>query len=283
MSAAAEQMPVETPLVMSCGGCDLVGIVHESGSRKSGIVCVAGGGQYRVGSHRLYVQLARRWAAAGHAVLRFDQRGVGDSDGRFGGFENTLEDITEAVDRFRRVCPDTQRTYLFGLCDSAAAVLMAAPALQDLGGLVLVNPWVHSSDLEARTRLSRYYTARLRSRDFWSKLSRGKIDLGSSARSLLGYVREVAGASRRGAATTPNYVRRMLQALATFEGEILVVLSGQDLVAQQFRQLVAVEPEWRSALDRANVTIVNLESADYTFSRHEHRELLEKSVLDWLP
>ena len=43
------------------------------------IVLFNTGGGHLVGPHRLYVSLAREWAAAGHLVLRFDLGGLGDS------------------------------------------------------------------------------------------------------------------------------------------------------------------------------------------------------------
>ena len=46
-----------------------------------GVLIVTGGPQYRAGSHRQFVLLARFLAARGMAVLRFDYRGMGDSEG----------------------------------------------------------------------------------------------------------------------------------------------------------------------------------------------------------
>ena len=282
MSLASAHSANERPLVFDCDGDELLAVVHEGATGSAGLICAAGGGQYRVGSHRLYVQIARYWAARGVTVMRFDQRGVGDSDGLFGGFESTLIDIEAAVRAFRETCPDVGNLYLLGLCDSAAAALMAAPMVSDVTGLVLINPWVHSSNLEARTRLSRYYAGRLRSRDFWSKARRGELDIRESLRSFLGYVRKAGASARSGEEGTPHYVGRMRAALKAFSGEVLIVLSGQDLVAQQFRQLVAADSEWRDALDSPRVSIVNHETADHTFSYREHRELLQDSVLSWL-
>src|SRR3984957_9093857 len=64
----------------------LYGILHlPERCLPRGIVMIVGGSatgrQYRVGSHRQYVMLARRWAESGLPVLRFDHTGFGDSDG----------------------------------------------------------------------------------------------------------------------------------------------------------------------------------------------------------
>lgn len=50
-------------------------------SASTGVVIIVGGPQYRAGSHRQFVLLARALATAGYPVLRFDYSGMGDSDG----------------------------------------------------------------------------------------------------------------------------------------------------------------------------------------------------------
>lgn len=52
-----------------------------------GLLMVVGGPQYRVGSHRQFVLLARDLAAAGIPVFPFDYRGMGDSTGQARDFE----------------------------------------------------------------------------------------------------------------------------------------------------------------------------------------------------
>jgi alpha-beta hydrolase superfamily lysophospholipase len=78
----------EYPLRFDRAGVPLVGIVHPAGKPAGdiGVVVVVGGPQYRVGSHRQFVLLARDLAAAGIPTLRFDTRGMGDSGGDFPGF-----------------------------------------------------------------------------------------------------------------------------------------------------------------------------------------------------
>ena len=55
---------------------DMLGIVSlpapDAPQQNTGVVIVVGGAQYRVGSHRQFVQMARLLAAAGYPVLRFD-------------------------------------------------------------------------------------------------------------------------------------------------------------------------------------------------------------------
>jgi pimeloyl-ACP methyl ester carboxylesterase len=85
-AATLAESTAEQAFSFSVEGDTLLGILHapaivRSGTTGTGVVIVVGGPQYRGGSHRQFVQLARRLAHEGHAVLRFDVRGMGDSSG----------------------------------------------------------------------------------------------------------------------------------------------------------------------------------------------------------
>ena len=72
----------EQALSVECRGESLLGVLHlPITPRDLGVIVVVGGPQYRAGSHRQFVLLARALADAGHAVLRLDVRGMGDSTG----------------------------------------------------------------------------------------------------------------------------------------------------------------------------------------------------------
>ena len=98
-------MNTEEPVCIESQGERLIGVLHRpqtpSGASR-GMVIVVGGPQYRVGSHRQFVLLARALAARGTPVLRFDLAGMGDSDGEFAGFERSAADIRAAIDASRR-------------------------------------------------------------------------------------------------------------------------------------------------------------------------------------
>ena len=81
-------------------GIDLVAVLSAPSAAPSGVgvVVIVGGPQYRVGSHRQFVELARALVRAGHHVLRYDCRGMGDSDGAMQGFEASVPDVGAAID-----------------------------------------------------------------------------------------------------------------------------------------------------------------------------------------
>ena len=113
-------------VVFPCDGDDLVAILHEgAGSAcEVGILIVVGGPQYRVGSHRQFVLMARSLAAQGFPVFRFDYRGMGDSSGCERTFTSVHDDVRSAVDAFVAHMPELRRIVIFGLCDAASAALM---------------------------------------------------------------------------------------------------------------------------------------------------------------
>ncbi|MCK7493609.1 MAG: hydrolase 1, exosortase A system-associated [Comamonadaceae bacterium] len=130
----------------------------------TGVVVVVGGPQVRAGGHRQFVHLARTLAAAGHPVLRFDVRGMGDSSGALRGFEQITPDIGAAVDALLQRAPGVRRVVLWGLCDGASAALLYLHERRDprVRGVCLLNPWVRSEASLARTHVKHYYTRRLR-------------------------------------------------------------------------------------------------------------------------
>ncbi len=72
----------ERALSFSCHDSWLYGILSLPEKVISrGVLIVVGGPQYRVGSHRQFMLLARYLAAHGVPVMRFDCRGKGDSEG----------------------------------------------------------------------------------------------------------------------------------------------------------------------------------------------------------
>ena len=277
---------VERALAFDCCGERLVGVVAEPESAgKLGLVLVVGGPQYRVGSHRQFVQIARRLAAAGVAVLRFDYRGMGDATGPMHRFDRTGPDIAAAMDALQMSCPTVERILLLGLCDAASAALMYCEKTLDarVGGLVLLNPWVRSDATIAKTYLKHYYGQRLLEREFWAKLVRGGVDIAGALNSVAGNLK-TANASQEATRDTElaAFQDRMAAGLKTFAGPVLILLSERDLTAKEFLEFVGSSSRWTGLLGRANVERHDIPHADHTFSNAESREEVENRTLNWL-
>lgn len=283
----------EFPVCFPCNGASLVGIVHPAKHpARTGVVIVVGGPQYRVGSHRQFVLLARALAAAGIPAFRFDVRGMGDSGGSFPGFESLDDDIAAAIDRFVASCPEIREVALWGLCDAASAILLYAHRDPRVAGIALLNPWVRTETTYARTELRYYYAGKITDREFWCRFLTGGVRMYDAARSFRQRVR--AATQFRRAATRPGLPigdvidpsaplpDRMAQGLAAFGGPVLLIISGNDLTAREFDDVARASPRWSELLSCESVHRQDLKAADHTFSRAEWTEAVNAWTIAWV-
>jgi exosortase A-associated hydrolase 1 len=257
----------------------------------TGVVMVVGGPQYRVGSHRQFLLLSRFLAQHGVAVFRFDYRGMGDSEGEISSFEAVDDDIKAAIDTFLTHVPGVQRVMLWGLCDAASAALFYAHQDRRVSHLFLLNPWVRTEAGQAKAYLRHYYLQRVMEKEFWQKLLSGKFDFRASLGSMLGFVR----ASRQrediavGAVEVPASSQkcrslplpeRMLEGMNSFDGAVCIVISGDDLTAAEFMDLVNSSKGWRKVLKKKQVGFKFLDEANHTFSTRQWRDQVAQWSLE---
>lgn len=276
----------EEVTVFDCGGSQLAGILHHAEApAERGVLIVTGGPQYRIGSHRQFLLLARRFAAAGVPTFRFDHRGSGDSEGPYLGFEGIDEDIRAAVDAFVERSPGMRRVVLWGICDAASAILFFAARDPRVAGIVLVNPWVREEADEDRAMVKHYYGRRLLEGAFWRKLLSGEVALlsaiGGLAGRVFGWLRSSAAGKGGGQGPAASLPDRMAQGLADFKGPVGLIISGRDLTAREFED-AAGDPLWRRLLAEDRVTRHDLPAADHTFSRRVWRDSVASWTLTWL-
>ncbi len=264
-------------------GFDMLGIVSlppaTTPTQPTGVVIVVGGAQYRTGSHRQFVQLARFLADAGFPVLRFDLPGMGDSPGDLPSFEDTAPHIAAAINRFQQQHSGVERVVLWGLCDGASASLLYVDATHDprISGLALLNPWVRSDVSLARARVKHYYPRRLLEAGFWRKLLRGGV--GWSALQKFGH--SVQSARANGAAGA-GFQDRIARGWLAFDKPILLLLSERDLTAQEFVEHAAGSPNWQQWDTTERLSIFNIERGDHTCSTPSARQAAERRTLEWL-
>lgn len=285
-------MPAERALSFGCAGEALVGILSlpaRSHPGARGVVIVVGGPQVRTGSHRQFTLLARALAAGGTPVLRFDYRGMGDSGGAVRGFEDVEADLRAAIDCLQREVPAVREVALWGLCDGASAAALYAAGDARVRGLALLNPWVRTEEGAARATLKHYYRQRLFDPALWKKIARGQFRPGAALASMLGLARS---ALRRRPAPAPSAApapaacgaalpQRLHDALARFDGRVLVLLSGADLTAQEFDVAAGAE-HWRRLLAAPRFTRRTLEGANHTCSKREWQDQMTAWTADWL-
>lgn len=181
------------------------------------IVLFNTGLEHHVGPHRLYVSLAREWAAHGHCVLRFDLGGIGDSDlppGATGPVAypgHMLEDAREAIAFVRSVAPH-KPIMAAGLCSGGWLAFCAARDGLDVAAVVAVNPPLYLRDglagkqwFSEADELERYHRS-MRDPSKWAKALRGAASYstfaGLVAAALRRQVAAWVGVSVRGGLAT---------------------------------------------------------------------------------
>ncbi len=262
---------------------ELVFILHKPDKvRHPGVIIVVGGPQYRVGSHRQFVYLARLLAANGVPVLRFDYTGMGDSTGVGQNFESINGDIAIAVDTFFEQMPGMENIILWGLCDAASASGFYASGDERIKGLVLLNPWVRTEQGESKVFLQDYYLQRFCSKAFWGKVMSGDVKVAASIKSLS---QKILGMFQKEPMPEEGLLPlpvRVINSLSKFTHPVLFIFSGKDLTAKEFIQLVNTDKNGQALMKRNNVSRVELPDSDHTFSREEWKNQVNSATLNWL-
>jgi exosortase A-associated hydrolase 1 len=281
----------ERASTFECEGDALIAITHRPAvCARRGVLIAVGGPQYRAGSHRQFTLLSRHLASAGIASMRFDYRGMGDSEGRLRSFENVEADIRTAADHFMSQVSEIEEIVLWGLCDAASAALFYAHTDRRVTGLVLLNPWVRTDAGQARAYLRHYYAQRLLQREFWGKALRGRLDVlqsldglwqrFSSSRTAAGLRPASTGTNERDCSEALPV--RMLESLNRFKGRVLLVLSGNDLTAKEFIDVSSESAGWRNALASERLTRLDLPDANHTFATRGWRDQVADSTARWV-
>jgi exosortase A-associated hydrolase 1 len=274
--------PIEEPIRIPCGDSSMWGIVTHPPVgcvvQPLAVLIVVGGPQYRVGSHRQFVLLARALARRGIAALRFDYRGMGDSAGDLRSFEHVGDDVRAALSSLQACFPTIERHVVWGLCDAAAAAMMYATAEPSVVGIVAANPWVRSDASLGAVRIKHYYVRRLLERELWRKVLRGAFDWRASWRSLLDNLRKMLAPPGEAGV---NFQQAMAAGLRRFPGRMLLLISANDLTAREFLQFSRTSPDWRGLLEGPGVMQVDITDADHTFSRRVWCEQAERATIEW--
>lgn len=246
---------------------------------RTGVVIVTGGAQYRTGSHRQFVQMARALATAGYPVLRFDFPGMGDSPGAMASFEYSAPHIAAAIQALVEHATQVQHVAILGLCDGASASLLYLQTTQDprVSGIALLNPWVRTEAGLARTHIRHYYRDRILQPAFWRKLVHGKIGW-QALHSLAENMRRM----HQQPAKRPDFVEQMVQGLQSFSGTTLILLSERDLTAAEFSEMAHTHPVWHKVLRSSAVSRYEVKAADHTFSSLSAHQEVVSLVLAWL-
>jgi exosortase A-associated hydrolase 1 len=248
----------------TCEGVQLVGTLDEAAGENA-LLIVSGGNEVRAGAWNGQARLAASIAAQGFPVLRFDRRGVGDSEGDNHGFRSNGPDIRAALAALRTECPHVRRVVGFGNCDAASALMLAQGA--GLDALVLSNPWTIEDDTaEAPAEVVRdHYRRRLADPAAIRRLLTGKVAIG-------GLVRSLFAAMRPAPAAPAGLAQEIARELSDFSGEVRLLVAARD------RTGLAFLANW----DKADTRLRLCAGATHSYVEPEAQDWLLAQVLDVL-
>lgn len=253
-----------------CGGDRLAATLDHAKGR-SGLLIVSGGNEIRVGAHRGMARLAQRVAAAGYPVLRYDRRGIGDSEGDNRGFLNGADDMAAAARMFRQALP-VERIVGFGNCDAATALALFHQRA-GIDALLLANPWVieGDTDLPPPAAIRARYAERLRDPRQWLRLARGGVNIGKIVKGL---AKSVKPSGESG-----SLADDLARALASSNIPTTILLAKRDNTAIAFR--AAFQQSGFAALHGRAETAVR-DTASHSFAREGDADWLFDRVIETL-
>ena len=245
---------------------------------KPAIVILNSGVVHRIGHYRMYVTMARKLAAAGYSVLRFDFSGIGDSASRSDNLEPDAAaraDITSALDWLSET-RGIKTAVLLGLCSGADIALKYAHADDRVVALVLLDPTIPPT----WKFYAHYISQRVTDMRSWQTflVGRGRIWGDLIIRIFAAAGVPLIEAQRR---LVDPQSRRDLEALFKHSLErklrLLIVFTGG--MAEYREQLLDAFP----SLSFGNaLTLEFLNDCDHVFTAAKHREKLNELVLTLL-
>ena len=196
--------------------------------------------------------------------MRFDRRGVGDSEGPNREFLSSAPDLAAALAAFRRECPQLSRVVGFGNCDAASALMLTGGA--GLDALILSNPWTFDDGEEIPAQVIRaHYRRRLADPVAMRRLLTGKV---SPAKLLRG----LTSALRPAPAKPQGLAGDIAEGLAGFSGPVRFLIAERDRTGLTFLA------RW----GKADPRIRTCSDATHSYVEPDARDWLFKQILEVL-
>jgi pimeloyl-ACP methyl ester carboxylesterase len=232
----------EEPLVLP-GAAPLFGILSSPppaarARDRPAIVLLNAGTVHRIGPHRMYVRLARRWAERGFFVLRLDLSGIGDSPAPPSCHENlcyprdAIADAQAAMTALGKRL-GVRRFVVGGLCSGGDIAFQTGLRDKRVASTIIMNPrtfLINDLELVENYQRPRYYLEALGDRKKLMRLLRGEVDIKRALAALYNNVVDLLRRRRATRATTRSRedVPTSLGRLAGRGVDTLLLVTAQD-------------------------------------------------------
>ena len=258
------------------------------------VILLNAGVVHRIGPYRKSVKIARRLAAEGFLVMRFDLAGLGDSEPRRDALsfeEGAISDVKEAMDHLQKV-KHIDRFVLMGLCsgaDNSYQTTYRDPRV--VGALMMDGYSYRTPEFHAR-----YFVKRVRKVHSWRALAERKLK-GMELR-VRDYLDKEKGKAGDGEEEGPSLVpgepirqyirefppkeRLVAEMLALVERGVrlhFVYSSGMREYYNYERQFVDA---FRGIDFKGMVTSEFFAEADHTFTELKNQEALIGGIVRWM-
>ena len=276
----------ETPLRLETGQGEVFGVLTECLDAPTSPVCavwVGSGALRHIGPNRMWVEVARRWAARGVTTVRVDLAGIGESE------DPTGQPLTNAnlyseprIEQARAVLDQlaarglADRFVLCGLCAGAYWTLHVAVGDERVVGAMMINLYAFTwSEALAAERETSAALRGLRSA-LWRRVLRLRMsrELMSRSAHRLRPARIRAGMRRPAERAQAAEARRALEAFGARGTQALFLLSQGEALHGQLSRLGLL-----AELDRwPNVRVEALPTRDHVFRALWLQPLVHDSV-----
>lgn len=301
------------PVAFDCEGCRLVGSLHQPGvaAASVGVILLNQGPIDRGGSHRLYARLAARLSELGAAVLRFDARGVGESEGQWTPDEQPVPvsqvyervqngiwkpDALAAIDFMMNnpAGPRVRRVVLGGLCGGAVTALLTGADHAAVHGMFAIGTPVTSSAATRRIgalpdaiiqRDSTNYVRKIFRLDAWRRFFSFQTDYKTLVRVFAVQARrKLTGADGQsdGAAGANHVGKPIFDALknAKRSGKhSLVVFGENDYLWQEFKEQM---PAFFKDSRQLPFDLVTVPDANHTLTEESWERTVSDAIVNWM-
>lgn len=271
----------------------LVGILTNpaepaTGRDLPGVILLNAGIVHRVGPQRIYVKIARRLAAMGFVVLRFDFSGVGDSTVRQDNLPFEKSVVSEAQDAMNYLGAErgVARFILAGLCSGADFALHTACCDSRVVGAVLLN--AQGDQLDTGDELRNYFLIRRKARNLWRgalfnyrtwwRAVTGRVEYGDIIRVLAFTFRGKFAHEKRAVPGTSQHAANVLRVVGRGV-RLLFVFSDGDAGLDHLQAVLG--GELRQLCSSGKVGFHVIPRSDHLFALLSNQEHLFKIVCDW--